>query len=64
MKVYNITFGKQGSIGVTGMNSVEYRKFLRVRKILTVYQDQGLKKLISFIEKTDCLYKITNKNGK
>jgi hypothetical protein len=31
------------------------KRYLSKEKILTVYQDQGLKKLISFIENTDCL---------
>ena len=30
-------------------------RYLSKEKILTVYQSQGLKKLISFIENTDCL---------
>lgn len=31
------------------------KRYLSKEKILTVYQSQGLKKLISFIENTDCL---------
>jgi hypothetical protein len=31
------------------------KRYLSKEKILTVYQNQGLKKLISFIENTDCL---------
>ena len=31
------------------------KHYLSKEKILTVYQSQGLKKLISFIENTDCL---------
>lgn len=31
------------------------KRYLSKEKILTVYQNQGLKTLISFIENTDCL---------
>ena len=31
------------------------KRYLSKEKILTVYQSHGLKKLISFIENTDCL---------
>jgi hypothetical protein len=31
------------------------KRYLSKEKILTVYQSQGLKTLISFIENTDCL---------